>query len=112
MSVQNKELFQKFVEFCDAQPKDKEINHESWESCAVGDWVRFDGISLSPIVVTPFFDGGISPEVLEILPELTGWDETLGDDWEDQYSPIFKYLSALDLPSNYGEFTKQLKTYL
>jgi hypothetical protein len=27
MTTQNKELFQKFVEFCDKQPKDVEIDH-------------------------------------------------------------------------------------
>ena len=40
MSVQNKELFQKFIEFCDAQPKDKEINHYTFYTCAVGDFAR------------------------------------------------------------------------
>ncbi len=26
----NKELFKEFVEFCDSQPKDRIIDHDSW----------------------------------------------------------------------------------
>ena len=48
MSVQNKELFIKFVEFCDSQPKDGRINHfGSYYDCAVGAYADSIGEDIS-----------------------------------------------------------------
>lgn len=36
---QDMELFKQFVEFCDRQPKDRVIDHSTWDTCAYGDFV-------------------------------------------------------------------------
>lgn len=33
-------IYEEFVGFLNAKPKDEYINHSSWESCAVGDFFR------------------------------------------------------------------------
>jgi hypothetical protein len=93
MSVQNKELFQKFVEFCDAQPKDKEIDH-SWRfsECAIGDYANSVGMNITKY-----------PEDVEFAREVLGDGEL--------YCLVNCAYGEEDLET-YGGYTDLLKTYL
>ena len=93
MSVQNKELFQKFVEFCDAQPKDEEIDHNGYFSdCAIGDYANSVGKDITKY-----------PEDIEFAKEVLGEGGL--------YCLVNCALSSPEL-STYGGYTKLLKTYL
>ena len=93
MSVQNKELFQKFVEFCDAQPKDKEIDHNGiFSDCAIGDYANSIGKNITKY-----------PEDIEFAKEVLGEDEL--------YILVNCAFSSPELRT-YGGYTDLLKTYL
>lgn len=88
--MQDKELFKEFVAFCESQPDIKRICHTSgWWDCAVGDFASHKG-------VTDTYLGD------KFVPELLGSDNELYYTLDDPAS----------CPTNYGDFTKLLKTYL
>ncbi len=94
--MRNEELFKEFVKFCESQPEDKMICHDSWSECAVGDFLRHKG--LKEIGTT--FD---TPEIEQIVG---GYDEE-GVDYNFR-----KDIGSNKCPHTYGEFSKWLKDYL
>jgi hypothetical protein len=93
MTTQNKELFQKFVEFCDAQPKDVEINHKRYFSdCAIGDYAKSIGEDFSGYPRWSLFA-----------------KEILGDG--ELYNIVDRAFTFSELRT-YGGYTALLKTYL
>ena len=93
MSVQNKELFQKFVEFCDAQPKDKEINHNGcFSDCAIGDYANF-----------------IGKDIIKYPEDIEFAEQVLGDG--ELYCLVNNAFSYPELRT-YGGYTTLLKTHL
>lgn len=101
MTEQNKELFHEFVEFCKAQPEDKVIDHSSWRTCAVGEFIVHKGIS-NMEEPYGYWNNEDTSELIEILG-------VRGNKGEDTLS---RRLEDSDLPETYGEFTKLLETYL
>lgn len=85
----NIEKLNKFIEFCDSQPKDRHINHNMWSTCAVGDYAR--------VLEVPIPDWTTEAKVL------TGMGTELA-----------KLVGSLreDEANTYGEFTEFLKTHL
>ena len=92
MTEQNKELFIEFVNFCESQPADKKINHDSWNSCAVGEffgWNDWKDINFGKIV------------------------SLLGQEgYSEEPCTLYAFLNTKMCPNTYGEFTKFLKQYL
>jgi len=95
----NKELFKEFVDYCDSKPKDEAINHDSWSSCAVGEFFKFKGIS-------EVYCG--SPEITNLLG-----DHCFEDDIE--LNPLAYEISVANRfgrYKTYQDFTELLKKYL
>lgn len=88
---QDKELFKKFIEFCDKQPKDKKIDHRSWERCAVGQFMREKDM--------PCTFENIKP-ILGVITDNVGINE------------LCSKISRGICPNTYGEFTEFLRKYL
>ncbi len=112
--VQDKALFQEFVNFCDNQPKDKEIDHSSWESCAVGEFAlsKFGVVSIEEDYL---LDDGrtlhMEPEIHSILSCLFG--ERFCEEAKD--NPLLDSIAncgGFNSHHTYGEFTQFLKEYL
>lgn len=89
MSEQNKELFKEFIEFCESQPEEDQIDHSRWGNCAVGQFASSLGIT-----------------------DLGGkfQDELLGEYAESELHRRLDYIPGL--PETYGGFTQFLKRYL
>lgn len=108
MLEQNKELFLEFVAFCESQPEDKEIDHNNWASCAVGQFAESKGLKVAPVYYDITNDS-------ELVPFENFITELQGEPINDTYClvhPLSKWLNKVSLPDTYGEFTKQLKTFL
>lgn len=103
MTEQNKELFKEFVNFCDSQPKGKEIDHEYWNTCAVGEFARTKGLR----VPKGFIEQGSKGKFVSFIEGLVGLEY---DSIEDSR---LGYAIVGNKPHNtYGEFTQFLKQYL
>lgn len=98
MSVQNKELFQKFVEFCDAQPKDREIDNNSWDFCAVG---KFRSSLENPELC-----------IITFAEDLLGRSNENSREQGEEYNLNAKLAIYEIAKTNYGDLTTLLKTYL
>ena len=90
MTEQNKDLFIEFVAFTESQPEDKLIDHDSWETCAVGDFAKDKGIDISKGLDDTIFASTIFGSGTELMNKV-------GNGF---------------CPNTYGEFTKFLKQYL
>lgn len=86
---QDKELFLQFIDFCDKQPKDKKIDHDSWSTCAIGEFHDYIGADCH-IVDFPY--------------KVLG----LGDDETD----LVVLVGDGRCPEFYGEFTEFLREWL
>lgn len=91
MTTQNKELFKQFVEFCDNQPKYKDINHMLWSTCAVGEFLSSTGIELADHANT-----SNTPVIMWVLGN----------------GSLFSLINTRSSPERYGDFTLFLKEYL
>ena len=93
--MRNEELFKQFVEFCESQPEDKVIDHSTWESCAVGDFLRYQGLEYIGSTLD-------TPEIEQVIVTYEGWGGS-------------NFRSAIGngkCPSTYGKFSKWLRSYL
>ncbi len=85
--MQDIQLFKEFIQFCDKQPKDREINHGgSYCQCAVGDFYE------------------------EIRGDREEADESA--DLVLGYGELANAVGNSKCPSNYGDFTTFLKLEL
>jgi hypothetical protein len=91
--MQDKALFEEFIRFCDSQPKDKEINHDLWCTCAVGEFLISKGIEMG--------EGSYTYNTPEISLTIGASNDGL-----------WGRLDCRDCPNTYGEFTEFLKSYL
>ncbi len=90
MIVPQPPLLQSFYDFCDEQPKDKKIEHKTWNSCAIGEFYGD---------VDAWYSTGLVSSIL-------------GDrEWESEIN-LHHLVDFRKCPNTYGEFTEFLKPYL
>jgi len=112
--MQDKELSNQFITFCESQPEDKGIDHSSWRSCAVGEFTLSKFHQISPVEDYPLEDGcilHIEPEIRQILSGLFG--DRFCEDYEG--NPVLSEIVELNEKTKlhtYGEFTKFLKQHI
>jgi len=90
--MQDEDLFNQFINFCESQPEDRVIDHYgSFKDCAIGKFAMFLGKDLSPTQATSFAE------------HVLGFGELYG---EVNCAFIHPELST------YGGYTKLLKQYI
>jgi len=91
--MRDEKLFLEFINFCESQPEDKEIDHNgTFYDCAVGDFMREMRRQLETYQATDF------------AHKLLGFSEEL----YEKVNCAFKYPELF----TYGGYTKFLKEYL
>jgi hypothetical protein len=88
----NLELFKEFIAFCESQPVYKKINHDTWDSCAVGEFFTATGRDV---------DEHYARDMLGMDIEFPHKD-----------GELVILIGNADCPDLYGEFTEFLKSYL
>jgi hypothetical protein len=91
MPNQDISRFLQFVAFCDSQPIDKPINHYTWRTCAIGEFLESEGRKLLQPISSNDHD----------LVAILGYE----------HSRLSCQLGAGHCPDNYGEFTEWLKAW-
>jgi len=106
--MRNEKLFLEFISFCESQPEDKEINHQGWGTCAVGEFAASRGLVVGDVYCDGSYDEDFEP-FRDFIETLQG--EPINDR-EYLTSDLSKWLCKINLPKTYGEFTKELKTFI
>lgn len=107
--MQNKELFKEFVAFCQAQPADKSIDNDSWESCAVGEFALTKGVNVADKTWVGY--SYISPELNIFIGELLGDIPSNGLGFSE--NALTKTMACRTLcPKHYGVLAELLQQFV
>ena len=102
---------QGFLDFINEQPDDRKINHDSWDSCATGDYIKSVGIQ-APSCFNEMSDRHKQYDLFDSLSrKLTSsilLDSNLSDS-DTLYHPLVRRPVAKELASTYGDLKALVK---